>query len=113
MNKLMTILFALFMSVGVMVTSANAQLSVSGPGGSSDFTLGTAAEDTTILDVATSRVDTLHVTLRNLTYVLAGIGLIALVIMAAIGKFQFKWLFALAGGLFLLASFQAMINFLN
>ncbi len=113
MNKFMTILFALFMSVGVMVTSADAQLSVSGPAGTSDFTLGTVPEDNTFLDVASSRIDTAHKYTRNITYVLAGFGLIALVIMAAMGKFKFQWLFMLAGGLFLLAAFQALINFLN
>ena len=88
-------------------------LSVRGPSGDEKFKLGQTGEDRTIINVAMTRVDTIHSTLRQLTYVLAGIGLIGMVIMAAIGKFQWKYLFALAGGLFLLAGFQAMINFLN
>ncbi len=65
------------------------------------------------LEVTEERADILYATIKKVSYVLAGIGAIALVVMAAFGKFQWKWFFMLIGGLFLLAGFQAMVNFLN
>ncbi|MHA1539597.1 MAG: hypothetical protein ACTSXQ_03885 [Alphaproteobacteria bacterium] len=87
--------------------------SIAGPADTSDFTMGAVPADYTLMNVATARLDTLHTTLRQITYVLAGVGLIALVILAAVGKWEWKWFFMLCGGLFLLAGFQALINFLN
>ena len=66
-----------------------------------------------ILQVTEARMDVLYATIKKVSYVLAGVGAIALVVMAAFGKFQWKWFFMLILGLFLLASFQGLINFLN
>ena len=66
-----------------------------------------------IMKITQDRADTIYITVRKLSYVLAGLGALTLVILAAFGKFQWKWFFMLLGGLFILAGFQSMINFLN
>ena len=50
---------------------------------------------------------------EKVTYILAGVGILYLVLMATFGKFQWKMFFAIGGGLFVLAGFQAIIYFLN
>lgn len=66
-----------------------------------------------LLRVTEAKADAVYLTVRKVTYVLAGLGAIALVVMAAFGKFEWKWFFMLIGGLFILAGFQSLVNFLN
>ena len=119
MKKIILSLFvATLLVCGATDVMANQPLevgiqSVSGPADTSDFTMGEVDADYTLMNVATSRLDTIHATLRQITYVLAGVGLIGLVLLAAVGKWEWKWFFMLCGGLFLLAGFQSLINFLN
>ena len=50
---------------------------------------------------------------EKITYILAGFGMLGMVLMAAIGHWSWKWFFALCGGLFILAGFQAVIYFIS
>ncbi|MHA1540221.1 MAG: hypothetical protein ACTSXQ_07080 [Alphaproteobacteria bacterium] len=64
-------------------------------------------------DVAVDRVGRTYDYAEDITYILAGCGILGLALMATIGKWQWKWFFMLIGGLFILAGFRALINFLN
>ena len=74
---------------------------------------GVQQSNDTFWCVAQQRSDTTHTELRRIFYLMAGIAIIAFSILAAIGKFQWKWLFMMTGGLFLAAGFQKLIDFLN
>ncbi|MHA1540220.1 MAG: hypothetical protein ACTSXQ_07075 [Alphaproteobacteria bacterium] len=50
---------------------------------------------------------------EKIAYVLAGFGMLGMVLMAATGHWSWKWFFALCGGLFILAGFQAIIYFIS
>lgn len=67
----------------------------------------------TFLETVTSRTGTTYVYAEQITYILAGLGLLGMVLMATVGKWNWKWAFAICGGLFVLAGFQAIIYFLN
>ena len=60
-----------------------------------------------------SRTGTAYDYGENITYVVAGFGMLALVIMAFVGKFQWGHLVALVGGLAILAGFQYIVYFLG
>ena len=62
---------------------------------------------------AQDRSDVSHQYIRQMFYVGAGIGVLALGILAAIGRFRWVWFFSLVGSLFLIAAFQKLIDFLN
>lgn len=51
--------------------------------------------------------------IRNISFILGGFGIVGLAVMAYFGRFQFKWLFALGGGLVLIAVAGAAINYVT
>ena len=67
----------------------------------------------TIFQVAQRQSDVAHMWARDAFYIGAGCGVCLLTIMASIGKWKWDWFFMIVGGLFVIAGFQAMINFLN
>ena len=86
-------------------------------GGDAQFGAEVGADENDVrsvfLNTLTQRTGTTYVYAEQITYILAGVGLLGMVLMATFGKWQWKWAFALAGGLFVLAGFQAIIYFLN
>jgi hypothetical protein len=59
------------------------------------------------------KVMAIYRTLRNIIYVVGAIGLIVMAVFAFFGKFQWKYFFALAGGMFLVAVTGLLIDFLG
>ncbi|MHA1540218.1 MAG: hypothetical protein ACTSXQ_07065 [Alphaproteobacteria bacterium] len=59
-----------------------------------------------------SRLESASQYAHTTTYVIAGIGMLGLVILAFMGKFQWPWLVSLCGGLLLMAGLQSVIQFL-
>ncbi|WP_262030493.1 MULTISPECIES: TrbC/VirB2 family protein [Microvirga] len=51
--------------------------------------------------------------IKNLSFLVGGFGIIGLAVMAYFGRFQFKWLFALVGGLALIAASGSMIDYVT
>ncbi|MHA1539596.1 MAG: hypothetical protein ACTSXQ_03880 [Alphaproteobacteria bacterium] len=88
---------------------ANITAFVNGPG---DW-FGEPVARSTVFRVAQRRSDVAHTWARMMFYIGAGCGLCVLVVMAAVGKWQWSWFFMIVGGLFVIAGFQALINFLN
>ena len=66
-----------------------------------------------VFQVAQQRSEAAYIYIKRITYIYSGVGVIGLVIMAVFGRFQWKWLFALVGGLFVLAGAQQLVFFLN
>lgn len=51
--------------------------------------------------------------IKNLSFLVGGFGVIGLAVMAYFGRFQFKWMFALFGGLALLAASGSMVEYIT
>jgi type IV secretory pathway VirB2 component (pilin) len=51
--------------------------------------------------------------IKNLSFLVGGFGIIGLAVMAYFGRFQFKWLFALVGGLALIASSGTLVKYVT
>ncbi|MHA1540215.1 MAG: hypothetical protein ACTSXQ_07050 [Alphaproteobacteria bacterium] len=65
------------------------------------------------LRTAEWRSQTAFIYIKRITYIYAGFGVIALVLLAVVGKWQWKWFFMICGGLFVLAGSQQLVYFLN
>ena len=65
------------------------------------------------LETANSRVQEVSRQSYVVTYVIAGFGMLFLVIQAFMGRFSWKHAVALMGGLTILAGFQYMVAFLS
>lgn len=50
---------------------------------------------------------------RRLFYIGSGIGLVAMAVLAAFGRFQWKWFFSLLGGVVVIAAFTQIMQFLD
>ena len=70
-------------------------------------------EDLKFFQTNRSRIGIAHDYAENITYVLAGMGMLALVIMAFMGKFSWKVLTMILGGLAILAGFQYVVYFVS
>ena len=70
-------------------------------------------ENCFFMDVANTRSGAIYGSVRRLLYIYSGLGIAALAVLSFMGKFQWKWLFAYAAGLFIMAAGQAIVNFLN
>ena len=64
-------------------------------------------------DLANNRVQDFYGYAETFVYVASGIAMLAMVIMAFLGKFQWKWLVTMAGALLLIAGFQYLVVFLS
>lgn len=51
--------------------------------------------------------------IKNLSFLVGGFGVIGLAVMAYFGRFQFKWFFALIGGLALIAASGSMVDYIT
>lgn len=56
--------------------------------------------------------ENLFTNVRNITFIGGGLGLIGIAVMGYFGRFNFKWLFASAGGLILAAVAGSAITYL-
>ena len=65
------------------------------------------------LRTAEWRSQTAFIYIKRITYIYAGFGIIALVLLAVVGKWQWKWFLMICGGLFVLAGSQQLVYFLN
>ena len=72
-----------------------------------------AGGDPTALATAENRSMAAFVYAKRITYIYSGVGVLGLVILAAFGRFQWKWFFMLCGGLFVLAGAQQIVFFLS
>ena len=64
-------------------------------------------------DIAVNRVGRTYDYSEDIVYILAGCGILGLAVLATVGKWEWKWFYMIIGGLFILAGFRALINFLN
>ncbi|MHA1540219.1 MAG: hypothetical protein ACTSXQ_07070 [Alphaproteobacteria bacterium] len=78
-----------------------------------EFSTAPSTEGHKLFRMVRSRTGTAYDYGENITYVIAGFGMLALVIMAFMGKFQWAHLVALVGGLAILAGFQYIVYFLG
>ena len=60
-----------------------------------------------------SKASTTFQNVRTLAFIIAGFGILAIAIMAYFGRFNFKHLAGLIGGLVLLSAAAAMINYVT
>lgn len=65
------------------------------------------------LTEAQIKVWEIYDTLKNVIYIVGGIGIIVLAVFAFFGRFEWKHFFALAGGLFLVALTAELIYYLG
>jgi type IV secretory pathway VirB2 component (pilin) len=72
-----------------------------------------AAMAQAVFGEAEDRVWQLYEALRGIVYVVGGIGIIVLAIFAFFGRFKWTQFFALAGGMFLIAMTDQLIQFLG
>ncbi len=71
------------------------------------------AADEQILSDAVEKIKAVWTNLRQVIYIIGGIGLVVMAIFAFFGRFKWGHFLALAGGLFLVASADALIRFLG
>ncbi len=64
-------------------------------------------------DLANERIQDFYGHAETFTYIVSGLGMLAMVILAFMGKFQWKWFTALCGALIIIAGFQYMVAFLS
>lgn len=74
---------------------------------------GTALAAGDILGDAVDKVNKVWESLRQVIYILGGIGLVVMAIFAFFGRFKWGHFLALCGGLFLVAGADALISFLG
>ena len=60
-----------------------------------------------------SKTTSTFTNVRNIAYIIAGFGLIAIAVMAYFGRFNFKHLAGLIGGLVIIAAAAAFINYVT
>lgn len=71
------------------------------------------AVNTQILTSASSRVQAVYQQVSTIVWYIGAFGIIVLAILAFFGRFPWTRFFALAGGLFLIAFIQQLIQFLG
>jgi len=64
-----------------------------------------------IFSTLQSKASTTFTNVRNVAFVIAGFGIIAVAVMAFFGRFNFKHLAGLIGGLVLISAAAAFINY--
>lgn len=71
------------------------------------------AQSSNIFATATTKGCEVFKGARQLFYIGAALGIIALGTLAAFGRFQWKWVFSLVAGVFMIASFGQIMVFLE
>jgi type IV secretory pathway VirB2 component (pilin) len=77
----------------------------------SAFASGSGASG--IFSTLQSKASTTFTNVRNVAFVVAGFGIIAVAVMAFFGRFNFKHLAGLIGGLVLISAAAAFINYVT